>query len=901
MKNLLLSLLAAVSLSAVTNAQAAPLYNQVQQKHSHNTYQRHESLVEQLLYYSVRSIELDIHSVYLRDPLSGFEVPVAAGEWAVYHTNGDRETNCAHLSECLDRLAAFSQALPQHEVVTVWLELKDEDSFRPDHTPDQLDALLESKLGKERILEPKDLLDACPSAGGNLARSVLPPCAWPELSSLRGKFVFVVLANASAYQDAKYPSQRLAFRQVGAGSFDPDNPASAGGIFFNTADASQADEVTAGGYVTRLTTANDQDTWSGAVAKQVQFLGTDKINDSQDAWARTSNLLGWPFRCMTTDCTCTDEGASLLHINALSQDIAGTADSFTFLYEPQTNDVHTWSAFVSIPDSHVEPWAKGCLMARQSTTPGSPYFAVCRPADEHPIRVQYRLAAGGATTSHELSLDAQESLQSLYLTLITRPNGGGTCVEGYAALDPLHAPGTLIHRQCFAAPLPLQGVGASSHTASPSASSLPVRFLFARTTHQAGQNPARLYQRTDFTLANIGTVHAEASAGDGMFPAREGFAYQADQGSRTHGVGYNGKSEWMVDVTGDGRADYIYNRDGTRELRVLPGTATGFGPERLWGVREHGVGYGGRSEWLADVNGDSRADYVYNRDGTREVHVLLSTGTSFASEQTWGSRAHGVGYDGRSEWLADVNGDGRADHVYNRDGTRELRVRISTGAGFKTDSNWGERSHGVGYAGGSEWLVDVSGDGRADYVYNRNDTREMRALVSTGSSFGTDRLWRERTHGVGYDGQSQWWVDVSGDGRADYVYNRDGTPELWAMTSTGQGFNPDSRWGTRKHGVGFDGRGEWLVDVDGDGKVDHLYNSDGTREYWMMRSTGSAFEGDMPWGVRNWGVGYNGNSEWFVDTNGDGWLDQLNNRDGGREFWGMQGRTCAPGALVAAP
>ncbi|MBN1208925.1 MAG: VCBS repeat-containing protein [Myxococcaceae bacterium] len=900
MKSPLLVLVATAVLSLAAGAQTLPRYNEVQQKHSHNTYQRNESVLEQLLYYSVRSIELDIHSIYYEGTFDPHTAP--AGDWAVYHVATDRVSSCKFLSQCLDRLVAFSQAVPQHEVVTVWLELKDANSFDPTHTPDQLDTLLRQKLGTDRLLEPSELLAACPSASGNLARSVLPPCAWPTLASLRGKFVFVLLAQDDAYGDAKYPGQRAAFMQAGTSSFDPSNPPSAGAVFFNGADAAPAEQITAAGYVTRLTTANDADAWGGAVTKRVQFIGTDMINDAQDAWARTRNLLGWPFRCMTTDCTCVDEGASFLHIRALSQDLGGTADSFTFLYEPQTNDEQVWSAFVSVPDSHVEPSAKGCLMARQDTTPGSPYFAVCRPADAQPVRVQYRLEAGGATWLRELSIGAQDSQQSLYLTLISSLRSGThTCVQGYAALSPSQAPGTLVHEQCFASPLPLQGIGASSNTATPSSQVQPVRFLFGSLKHQVGQNPAQGYQRADFTLAHIGTVHAEAAAGDGMFPAREGFAWQAGQGTRAYGVGYAGKSEWMVDATGDGRPDYVYNRDASRELRVLPATATGFGAERLWATRAYGVGYGGRSEWLADVNGDGRVDYVYNRDGTRELRVLLSTGTGFAAEQGWGSRSYGAGYDGRSEWLADVNGDGRADHVYSRDATRELRVRLSTGAGFGADTRWGERLYAVGYAGGSEWLVDVSGDGRADYVYNRDGTREMRVLSSSGGAFGTDLLWRERTHGVGYTGESQWWADVTGDGRADYLYNRDGTQELWGMKSTGTGFEPDGKWGERKHGIGFAGRSEWFVDVDGDLKADHLYNRDGTREYWAMRSTGSAFEGDLLWGVRAWGVGYSGNSEWLVDVDGDGRVDQLNNRDGGRELWGMTGRTCDAAAFASTP
>ncbi len=37
-------------------------YNQVQQRGSHNSYQRTEGLYDQMIYWRLRSIELDIHN-----------------------------------------------------------------------------------------------------------------------------------------------------------------------------------------------------------------------------------------------------------------------------------------------------------------------------------------------------------------------------------------------------------------------------------------------------------------------------------------------------------------------------------------------------------------------------------------------------------------------------------------------------------------------------------------------------------------------------------------------------------------------------------------------------------------------------------------------------------------------
>jgi hypothetical protein len=226
---------------------------------------------------------------------------------------------------------------------------------------------------------------------------------------------------------------------------------------------------------------------------------------------------------------------------------------------------------------------------------------------------------------------------------------------------------------------------------------------------------------------------------------------------------------------------------------------------------------------------------------------MLSTGTAFQKDQKWGYRNgnNNVGYKGKAQFMADVNGDGKADYVYNRDNTHEYWVMLSTGTAFKTDQKWGYRNgnNNVGFDGDAEWMADVNGDGKADYVYNRDKTHEYWVMLSTGTRFKRDTYWGALHHRVGFSGTAQWLADMNGDKKADFFYNRGGmlaveNHQYWVMQSNGTQFLPDERWGSRNinNNVGWNGKGQFVVDFNGDGKCDYVYNRDKTPEYWGMIS-----------------------------------------------------------------
>jgi hypothetical protein len=92
------------------------------------------------------------------------------------------------------------------------------------------------------------------------------------------------------------------------------------------------------------------------------------------------------------------------------------------------------------------------------------------------------------------------------------------------------------------------------------------------------------------------------------------------------------------------------------------------------------VGYGINGQGFAHLNADGREDFLYNRENTKEYWAMLSLGGSFKTDQSWGERNknNNVGYDGKAAFLGDVNGDGLDDLVYNRDSTKEEWVMLSS-------------------------------------------------------------------------------------------------------------------------------------------------------------------------------------------------------------------------------
>jgi hypothetical protein len=145
-----------------------------------------ERLVDQILADHARGLELDIH-----------KDPDAFGSFAVFHTQAGNSL-CDTLAQCLGLLRAIDYAVPQHEAITIVLELKEltTSNFDLDHTVDDLDSVLTAELG-DRLYRPADLLARC--SAKNFCTDDVSACVkavgWPAVDELRGKFIVGVMGS----------------------------------------------------------------------------------------------------------------------------------------------------------------------------------------------------------------------------------------------------------------------------------------------------------------------------------------------------------------------------------------------------------------------------------------------------------------------------------------------------------------------------------------------------------------------------------------------------------------------------------------------------------------------------------------------------------------------------------
>lgn len=487
-------------------------YDEVRQKSAHNSYQRDEAPFDQLVYHRIRSIELDIHVG------KTFE-PTEDGVWYVYHTDVvDDATWCVRLGHCLDAVGAFTDAAAAHEVLTLWVDLKDD--WDAGHGPDELDDALQAAFGDALITGPQLLAQAgCPDAPSVQAGLLDPACGWPTLEALRGR-VLVALTGAApvlrVYHDG--PGRRALVAPAVSAPDDAESWPGTAIFNFAAADVADAQTYVDAGFVARVWDCNDAARWDAAVAAGAHHVATDKVHDAVDPWARTHDDRGWPFACRSAcDPPAVVDEAPIIGVEVESGDVWDAADSAWFLHDDRSAAPEgRWQAFVSTANSHVEPFAKGCLMARASLEPGARYFAVCRPADDEPLRVQWRADPGGTSTAIEAAVAPDNTLDGPGVAFVRlQAESGGTCLRGEGSSDGVTW--VEIGARCFDEALPLQGLSASAHGAG------PVRLLFGGVTLDPGsgrgrEGGARAPRRVDDFAASTAIGTAAATLFDGPLP-----------------------------------------------------------------------------------------------------------------------------------------------------------------------------------------------------------------------------------------------------------------------------------------------------------------------------------------------------------------------------------------------
>jgi Phosphoinositide phospholipase C, Ca2+-dependent len=275
----------AAALSAQT---PSPAYNKSQQKGSHNTEQRDETLTEALLFDKSKPYEAGVRNLEFDLVLSNIYLG-PDDDWAsTLQHGGAYDWKKATLRDALLILHNWHLANLGQDVVTVSLDLKNAPGDDATYTR-KIEQTFVETLGRENLYTPGMLQ-------GNAATLLAGARAqgWPTIDKLRGKFI-LVFTGADSDKDVKrrreYLSQdtkqRLAFVDIDqrtAGN-DPDKPPYTDGnrVFISIAFGSRGwcdlalKAQKAGGFATRAYTLNNESDWNAALRAAINILATDKV------------------------------------------------------------------------------------------------------------------------------------------------------------------------------------------------------------------------------------------------------------------------------------------------------------------------------------------------------------------------------------------------------------------------------------------------------------------------------------------------------------------------------------------------------------------------------------------------------------------------------------------------
>ncbi|NPC80312.1 hypothetical protein HPC49_19055 [Pyxidicoccus fallax] len=242
---------------------------------------------------------------------------------------------------------------------------------------------------------------------------------------------------------------------------------------------------------------------------------------------------------------------------------------------------------------------------------------------------------------------------------------------------------------------------------------------------------------------------------------------------------WGGFTLFVAEVNGDGRADLVWNNIGESNLTyVALSNGDGTFTRALTGWAQPESGWAGYKLHVADVTGDGRADLVWNQlSAVNRTYVARGNGNGTFTRVLTAWHQPEANWGGFTLSVAEVNGDGRADLVWNNIGeSNSTYVALSNGDGTFTRALTGWTQPESGWAGYKLHVADVTGDGRADLVWNQL-SGVNRTYVARGNGNGTFTrvltAWDQPE--ANWGGFTLSVADITGDGKRDVVWNLLGT------------------------------------------------------------------------------------------------------------------------------
>lgn len=265
------------------------LYDRVSFKSSHNSYHKKLDLVQQL-----RFDERRPH----RGGCRGLELDLAARtdglEWSVEHTSRYLTHADDQLRRYLDELLRWSDEYPDHDVITVTLDLKNVPR-KVDDWPGLLDAYIARHLDPERLFRPAHL------KGDEKDLRAGAKAGWPKLGKLVGSFVLCL--SGLEWAKARYAKEkdRLCFADLKVGPGDrPPGDGLRDRVFLNVPMTHWMRDfegliklIRSGPWMVRTFFTTEELRWRAALAAGANILATDNIRGPK--WSKVGDR---PFKPM---------------------------------------------------------------------------------------------------------------------------------------------------------------------------------------------------------------------------------------------------------------------------------------------------------------------------------------------------------------------------------------------------------------------------------------------------------------------------------------------------------------------------------------------------------------------------------------------------------------------------
>lgn len=353
----------------------------------------------------------------------------------------------------------------------------------------------------------------------------------------------------------------------------------------------------------------------------------------------------------------------------------------------------------------------------------------------------------------------------------------------------------------------------------------------------------------------------------------------------------DGRPFWKGDLNGDGKNEILFHYPGDHNWWL----GTFNNGVLSWSLVGNTAGFGnvadGRPIWVADFNGDQKAEILFYYPG--DHNWWLGSINNGALNWTLAGNTGGFGQigDGRPIWIGDFSGDGKADILFYYPGDRNWWLGVFNGStlSWKLAGN----TSGFGNLGDGRpiWIGNFQGGSKAQVLfYYPGDHNWWLGSINNGALNWT---LSGNTGGFGQigDGRPIWIGDFSGDGKADVLFYYPGDHNWWLGVFQGNTLSWKLAGNTAGFGNVGDGRPIWIGNFSVTNRAEVLFYYPGDHNWWL----GSMNNGSLGWSLigntGGFGQVWDGRPFWIGDFTGDGKSDVLFYFPGDGNWWlgSMQG------------